>query len=82
MIIRTYEEALQNYPAFYTHKRLMLLVPPVLLVFGTIGNILAFVTLTRRAMRNYSSHIYLAVLAIIDTLVLYMGQCEAISFGV
>ena len=32
MITRTYEEALQNYTAFRAHKRLMLHVPPVLLV--------------------------------------------------
>ena len=73
MAEKTYEEALQNYTAFRLHKRLMLQVSPILLVFGTIGNILSFVTLARRAMRNCTSHIYLAVLAITDTLVLYIG---------
>ena len=74
MIIRSYEQNLQNYSAFSVHKNLMLYAPPMLVVFGTIGNVLAFIILTRRAMRNYSPHIYLAVLAVADTLVLFVGQ--------
>ena len=54
-------------------KRLMLYVPPVLVVLGTFGNILSFMILRRRVMLKVSSYHYLAVLAVADSLVLYVG---------
>ena len=74
MIVRNYEQPLMQYVEFRIHKHIILYVPPILMIFGTIGNLLAFAVLTRRAMRRNCSYVYLAVLAIADTLVLYIGK--------
>ena len=62
-----------TYDNFRLHKQLQLYVPPVLLLLGSVGNVLSLVILTRPAMRKYSAYVYLAVLAAADTLVLYVG---------
>jgi len=73
MNVRPYEENLMTYDNFRLHKQLQLYVPPVLLLLGSVGNVLSLVILTRPAMRKYSAYVYLAVLAAADTLVLYVG---------
>ena len=67
------------YAEFRAHKHFMLYIPPILMVLGTVGNGLAFAVLTRRAMRRYCSYVYLAFLAITDTLILYVGEYESPS---
>ena len=44
---------------------------PIILVTGTVGNILSVVVLQRKAMRTSCSSVYLIVLAVTDGLVLY-----------
>ena len=73
MYIRSYEREMMQYVEYRILKYLLLYVPPILLLLGTIGNILSFVILMRRSMRKLSTYIYLAVLSITDTLVLYIG---------
>lgn len=68
-----YELDLTAYANFRLHKQLLLYIPPVLLLLGSVGNVLSLVILTRPAMRKYSAYVYLAVLAAADTLVLYVG---------
>lgn len=46
-------------------------IPPVAIVVGTVGNILAFAAVTNRFTNKRSFTIYLAALAVIDTLILY-----------
>ena len=53
-------------------RKLWLYVPPIILIIGTIGNILSFIILTRKRMTG-STYSYLAVLAIADTIYLYSG---------
>ena len=48
-------------------------VPPVLILFGSIGNILSIVVLTRKSIRNSATALYLTFLAFSDILVLYTG---------
>lgn len=48
-------------------------IPPVLLVCGTVGNILTIVVLMRGKGRNSSTGMYLTALAISDLLVLWTG---------
>ena len=73
MYIKELEDKLMPYEEFRIHKFMLLYVPPVLLVLGTLGNVFSFIILTRKQMRSVSSYIYLAVLSITDTLVLYVG---------
>ena len=46
---------------------------PIILALGTMGNALAIVVLTRKRMRRISSAFLLTILAIFDTLMLYLG---------
>ena len=46
---------------------------PILIVLGTIGNILSFVVMLRKNIRESTTSLYLSVLAIVDTAVLYTG---------
>lgn len=73
MYIHSYEESLMQYTEYRILKHLLLIVPPILLILGTFGNIFSFIILMRRSMRKFSTYIYLAMLSITDTLVLYIG---------
>ena len=46
---------------------------PILIVAGTIGNILSFAEMLRKKIRQSTTSLYLSVLAIVDTAVLYTG---------
>ncbi|XP_013413916.1 neuromedin-U receptor 1-like [Lingula anatina] len=56
--------------------------PIVFLIFGTLGNTLSFAVLTRKTMRKNSTTLYLAVLAVTDLAVLWLGLTRhaAIAF--
>ena len=73
MHVKSYEEQLMNYTAFRLHKIILLYVPPILVLVGTFGNIFSFLILKRKAMLKFSTYFYLMVLALADTLVLYVG---------
>lgn len=40
---------------------------PILIIFGTIGNLLAFYILRRGSLKNTSTCFYMAILALADT---------------
>ncbi|KAK2167040.1 hypothetical protein LSH36_32g06007 [Paralvinella palmiformis] len=46
---------------------------PTLLALGTIGNSLSILVMLRKSLRLYTTSLYLIVLAIVDTAVLYTG---------
>lgn len=46
---------------------------PVLIIFGSLCNILTFIVMRRRRMRISSTCFYMAALAITDTVVLWTG---------
>ena len=46
---------------------------PILIAVGTIGNILSFAVMLRKKIRQSTTSLYLSVLAIADTAVLYTG---------
>ena len=48
-------------------------IPPILLIIGTFGNVLTIVVLMRRKTRRSSTAIYLTALACSDLMVLYTG---------
>ncbi len=46
---------------------------PVLIIIGTVGNLLSAVVMLRQNLRKCTTSLYLLVLAVVDTLVLYTG---------
>ena len=66
-------QAMMNFTEYRLSKDILIYIPPVLLLVGTIGNILSFVILMTRSMRTFSTYLYLAVLSLTDILVLYAG---------
>ena len=47
--------------------------PPVLIVFGTVGNILSILVLTRKSIRKSTTALFLTFLTLSDLAVLYTG---------
>ncbi|XP_069114695.1 probable G-protein coupled receptor B0563.6 [Argopecten irradians] len=72
MFVHTYEVPLMDYHVYRVNKTLLLYIPPILLLVGTVGNLFSFFVL-RQSMTRVSTYFYLAVLALTDLLVLYIG---------
>ncbi|CAF3658227.1 unnamed protein product [Rotaria sordida] len=53
--------------------RIEIITLPILIIFGSICNIMTFIVMRRRRMRVSSTCFYMAVLAVTDTLVLWTG---------
>ena len=62
-----------TYPAYKAGALIWKIVPPILLILGTVGNFLSILVLTRRSIRSSTTAIYLIGLACSDLLVLYSG---------
>ena len=73
MLVHPYEYELMNITEYWANKHLQVIVPPILIVIGTIGNILSFIILLRKPMIRVSTYVFLAVLALVDTVFLYLG---------
>ena len=56
---------------FYNIEMYLSVLPVVLMLMGTIGNMVAFYVLTRKKLRTQSTMIYFASLTIMDTMSLY-----------
>ena len=69
------EDVLRSH--FHVEKEVSLAIVryvwPLIIVAGTVGNILSFLVLIRRRMRRTPVYFYLAMLACADTLVLYLS---------
>ncbi|XP_046584874.1 probable G-protein coupled receptor B0563.6 [Haliotis rubra] len=48
-------------------------IPPILIVMGSIGNILCIAVLSQTSMKLSTTSLYLRVLAVVDVVVLYTG---------
>lgn len=71
--ISWYESLYHEYPQYMNLTDLLkLYISPILLILGTFGNIFSFVILAKN-MLKVSTYSYLAVLAIMDISVLYIG---------
>ena len=55
------------------NKIISLYIPPILLVIGTFGNAFAFLILRNKTMTRQSTNLFLAALAVTDSIVLYFG---------
>lgn len=61
-------------------NRILIVYPWIMIIFGTISNILSIVILTRKKLRTSSTFFYLACLSAIDILVLYTFCFNFISY--
>ena len=62
-----------DHPWCHAAEKLWLVFSPILLIIGTIGNVLSICVLLRKRMRQSSASVYLISLACADTAVLYIG---------
>ncbi|XP_060603307.1 lysophosphatidic acid receptor 6-like [Ruditapes philippinarum] len=72
MYMRPYEEFLMEYDEYVAHRYILLIIPPIILTVGSIGNILSFGILFTNTNKA-STYSYLSALALADLLVLYVG---------
>ena len=52
------------------YRMIVVVVVPVIIVFGTLGNVLSFIVMRRRLLRYVSTCFYMSILALVDT-----GEC-------
>lgn len=57
----------------FISKQFSLICSPVLLIVGTVGNVLSVVVMTRKRMWNTHARCYLIVLAVVNIACLYVG---------
>ncbi|XP_046366782.2 C-C chemokine receptor type 1-like [Haliotis rufescens] len=62
-----------QYPEYKASRLVWSIFPPILIFFGTIGNMMSIVVLNRKPMRESTVSIYLTALSVMDMLVLYTG---------
>ena len=62
-----------TYPEYQAGILIWKVVPPILILLGTIGNILSIVVLTRKSIKASTTALYLTFLAASDLCVLYTG---------
>lgn len=65
--------SMQDNPTYLLAMALLLWLLPVVIIVGTIGNIFSFILMLQREMRQTSTYFYLAILAVADTVVLFVS---------
>ena len=66
-------ETYQYYSEYKVGLSIWKTVPPFLIAFGTVGNCLSLIVLTRRSIRKSTTALFLTCLTISDLLVLFTG---------
>ena len=59
--------------AYKTSIAILIWTLPPIILFGTTGNIFSFILMLQREMRQTSTYFYLAILAVADTMVLFVS---------
>ena len=77
LVMDQVDQAMMRFPEYRLSKGIEIYAPPVVLLLGTVGNLLSFVILMTKSMRTFSTYLYLAVLSLTDILVLYAGLLRA-----
>ena len=49
------------------YRMIVVVVVPVIIVLGTLGNVLSFIVMRRRLLRYVSTCFYMSILALVDT---------------
>ena len=73
MVNETLDNSYLTYGEYQASVLIWKVVPPILISFGTVGNILSIVVLTRKLIKTSTTALYLTFLAFSDLLVLYTG---------
>ncbi|XP_052817936.1 probable G-protein coupled receptor 139 [Mya arenaria] len=60
-------------PEYRINKAIGLYLPPFLLLMGTFGHVMTFLIFRNKAMKRQSTNLFLAALAIADSIVLFVG---------
>ena len=68
-----YYDDYTTYPEYQAGVLIWKVVPPILILLGTIGNILSIVVLTRKSIKTSTTALYFTFLAASDLCVLYTG---------
>ncbi|XP_069104349.1 probable G-protein coupled receptor 139 [Argopecten irradians] len=69
----TNDTTFHHFPEFQTALIIWLYFPPLLIVIGTITNLMSIVVLLRKSMRTSNTMFYLLVLSVGDIFVLFTG---------
>lgn len=67
------EDLFTSFPEYKAGILIWKVVPPILILLGTVGNCLSIFVLSRKAIRSSTTALYLTVLAFSDLFVLYTG---------
>ncbi len=70
---RRIPRTMNAYPEFQASMVIVHYVFPAVILVGTVGNVLSFMVLVRRRVRDTSVYTYLAALACADNVVLYLS---------
>ncbi len=62
----------EDYTAYKVGQALYLYLSPIMMIFGLIGNCLSFAVLSRKVRQPSPTYLYLSVLAVVDTIALYV----------
>ncbi|KAL4227922.1 hypothetical protein ACF0H5_013361 [Mactra antiquata] len=69
----SFEDAFTSLSTYKAGVMIWKVVPPILILLGTVGNVLSILVLTRKSIRTSTTAVYLTVLACSDLSVLYSG---------
>lgn len=56
---------------YHSIEQKLSILPVILMIAGTLGNMIAFYVLTRKKLRNQSTMLYFTALTVVDTISLY-----------
>ncbi|XP_013420557.1 neuromedin-U receptor 2 [Lingula anatina] len=63
----------ESYYEYIIAREIWRVFPPLYLCIGTVGNVLTFLVMCRKGMRHLPSALYLAALAVTDTVAIWVG---------
>ena len=73
MVNSTLDNSYLTFSEYQASVLIWKVVPPILISFGTVGNILSIIVLTRKLIKTSTTALYLTCLAFSDLMVLYTG---------
>ena len=69
-------KTIEDYAEFHIGMAINAYAPPVITVIGLVGNFLCLFVVMQKHIRNLTTAIYMAALAILDTIVLVLGLSQ------